>query len=950
MDADVESIQTESGTDVVATENKTPENVKSEERSEPSSRSRRRRNAKAAAKARKEAEARLGSSLSSLSFDHSQESLNLAESHSSLAPSLSTPSASTSKKGKSKNKAKRQKSDPTRLMSPLKNKCQHEEKFAKALETREQILLEKAEKVRLQSKKVEEVRQVKAAALQQIRDNISDKMQRAERIREQKITTIKIKARDEAIKVDEINFINNIKSRNRIMDVMEKEQKVVSRQQILEEERAKRYEENKARDAAVEDRRRQQELDRAAKLSEMEEKKRIKVQKVEQHVNERLQQVREKARDRALKLFAIENAQQENRKTLQEKIQKKVEISTRLHEERIELKRLRAQYLRSPRPGSADSASHLPDVETSSRYRSHTTEVSPRKDKVMKGKIEMQVEINHIAARYEKMGKKLRTKLLKRDGPVEPVIRQAKWESGDVSSAFELLECLKYATGWGSWTAQITQTLEPCLERLAKQLVSANRSKDTMMVVELKRGILRIVEQSVGIIGLCMGGDRPTNVPEKPICSVYNLLYTLLAYDAFRFLLATDVFVGLVEQAKYFSELLVFGKTNGKPKVPVAVFDSCFKALEVMFRSFEHFCRKDIPDAISERITDFIRYFMTCGILQMIGRYHTLQLHQSDGKLPYLRRNFQFTTWISRLMSARKAAVTQGDKFNADLDCCVQYELLVFRDVLKSAPVFGSVTLLYDLLRLGRSRPRCLESCQAEIPEDSYRVAVDVVRMLSCVGNADLVPLQTAFRDLTLSIQFRHICSFLIDHCLTFLEERAYLLHDVVLLIGQFAFFSPEHQDIVHAGHPPNLLQQLARFPVEYLTVRILQDILLPTLIICCYQNRKNCSILAEEMDLNHLMLYIKCCEMNLWPSRTMEDHLRVALSATPRYGKMFKDHFEEDFLRYALENRFPHSEWNAAAAFFYQSSEEDEHLLNQPEEKQQDTKEFFEEMCLLLE
>ena len=67
---------------------------------------------------------------------------------------------------------------------------------------------------------------------------------------------------------------------------------MVSRQQILEEERAKRNEENRARDAAVEDRRRQQEQERVTKINEMEEKKRLKVKKVEQNVDHRRQLVR----------------------------------------------------------------------------------------------------------------------------------------------------------------------------------------------------------------------------------------------------------------------------------------------------------------------------------------------------------------------------------------------------------------------------------------------------------------------------------------------------------------------------------------------------------------------------------------------------------------------------------------------------------------------------------
>ena len=71
-----------------------------------------------------------------------------------------------------------------------------------------------------------------------------------------------------------------------------------------------------------------------------------------------------------------------------------------------------------------------------------------------------------------------------------------------------------------------------------------------------------------------------------------------------------------------------------------------------------------------------------------------------------------------------------------------EMEMVIYRDVLKSAPVFSSVTLLYDLLRLGRSQPRSSEASISELSEESYRVAVDIIRMLNYIGGADLLPLQ----------------------------------------------------------------------------------------------------------------------------------------------------------------------------------------------------------------
>lgn len=177
----------------------------------------------------------------------------------------------------------------------------------------------------------------------------------------------------------------------------------------------------------------------------------------------------------------VEAAQQANLESLKERIQKKTEISTRLHEERIELKRLRAQYLRSPRPGSADSAS-FHELSTPNRCRSHTGDNSPRGGDNFRNKIEAQVEIEDMSARYSRLGNKLRTKLTRESAPVERADRKSKMESGDVSQALELLDRLKSVNGWSSWTPQTTSSLDSCLERVTRHIAFLSRSKEKSKV------------------------------------------------------------------------------------------------------------------------------------------------------------------------------------------------------------------------------------------------------------------------------------------------------------------------------------------------------------------------------------------------------------------------------------------------------------------------------------
>lgn len=189
-----------------------------------STKSKRRRKAKQASKAKREAGG--NNEPSSVESDSAVLLPDIVSVAVVSQPRPNTASSTTSKKSKSKSGKKVSSvldESTQRLLSPLKNnKCQHEEKIAKAVENRELLLQEKSEKVRQQSKKVEDAKHQKAAAIKQIQVNMTDRMRRAEEKRMQQITTIKTRARDEATKVDEVNFINNWKSQNRILDVLEK--------------------------------------------------------------------------------------------------------------------------------------------------------------------------------------------------------------------------------------------------------------------------------------------------------------------------------------------------------------------------------------------------------------------------------------------------------------------------------------------------------------------------------------------------------------------------------------------------------------------------------------------------------------------------------------------------------------------------------------------------------
>ena len=155
---------------------------------------------------------------------------------------------------------------------------------------------------------------------------------------------------------------------------------------------------------------------------------------------------------------------------------------------------------------------------------------------------------------------------------------------------------------------------------------------------------------SVRVITSSVQGEPDASVPEKPSCSIYNLLGSVLSCGTFASLMRGDVFVGVIEQAIHFSEQLFFGKKSGKI-IPDKVFDACYGAVERILWHFNHLCSSTSSSGDSDRLSDFVKYFMTCGLVQMIGRFHTLQLENYC--LARVRRSFQFTTWVSRILYAR---------------------------------------------------------------------------------------------------------------------------------------------------------------------------------------------------------------------------------------------------------------------------------------------------------
>ncbi|VDK43990.1 unnamed protein product [Gongylonema pulchrum] len=155
-------------------------------------------------------------------------------------------------------------------------------------------------------------------------------MAKAEENRQKSINEIVKKAREDDVKVMEVQFINTVEAANMRHSVMTRCQEWEQRAQTIASERAKKSEEKAAKEAAAEERRKTAETQRIEKIREKFEKKELLDAQRSEQERERTEAARERQKqliERVAEKKATEAVESEK---LLKKIQKK-SILVRVH-------------------------------------------------------------------------------------------------------------------------------------------------------------------------------------------------------------------------------------------------------------------------------------------------------------------------------------------------------------------------------------------------------------------------------------------------------------------------------------------------------------------------------------------------------------------------------------------------------------------------------------------
>ena len=182
----------------------------------------------------------------------------------------------------------------------------------------------------------------------------------------------------------------------------------------------------------------------------------------------------------------------------------------------------------------------------------------------------------------------------------------------------------------------------------------------------------------------------------------------------------------------------------------------------------------------------------------------------------------------------------------------------------------GTISMLYGILLHQGATPRLTGSSKQEVNDSSppklsnhtLNVVAATAKLLHRMLRQYLSAVQEVLGQEGISLEFRHIASYLLWYCQTAINASnknsesehdimpfKSLLHEVITLVGYFAARHQENQTIVQSGHRPSVLEQLCNLPFPYFSQPELKRILFPTLLACCFDNDENRAILQEEMN-----------------------------------------------------------------------------------------------------
>ncbi|CAN6348651.1 unnamed protein product [Urochloa humidicola] len=160
---------------------------------------------------------------------------------------------------------------------------------------------------------------------------------------------------------------------------------------------------------------------------------------------------------------------------------------------------------------------------------------------------------------------------------------------------------------------------------------------------------------------------------------------------------------------------------------------------------------------------------------------------------------------------------------------------------------------------------RSSEQTSAILPSNFEEVATGVLKVLNNMARLDINLLQCMLARSDLKMEFFHLISFLLSHCMNKWrvpnDQVGLLLLESLLLLGYFSLFHAGNQAVLRWGKSPTILHKVCDLPFVFFSDPELMPILAAALIAVCYGCDQNLSIVQQEISTDMLRSLLKSCQ-----------------------------------------------------------------------------------------
>jgi hypothetical protein len=320
--------------------------------------------------------------------------------------------------------------------------------------------------------------------------------------------------------------------------------------------------------------------------------------------------------------------------------------------------------------------------------------------------------------------------------------------------------------------------------------------------------------------------------------------------------------------------------------------------------------KQTLPDTAGLFRQKLVSYLLVCGLAEKLhdifkgAGLRGTRLFDGASPVPLLllRAMCFLGTLVSAYRLPADAAILEAAGGSA---ACEEPSPAPVLQVLRRTDLFGIVSVLGIILFPEKGKaPTSQTSERAKLPQTVTSLAVQAVRILNRVARIHLETLQESLG--AFQQEFYHVLLCLLDYCSSNpapkpgqsqIQDESELLHETVILLGNYCLLHKEHQAVMCYGEGQTLLTKITSLPLHYFMDEKGKLLLFPTILATCFESEQNLELLRNEMNLSLLQDFL------------------AALLAQQEAGSL-----PEAALN-SFSGRFPCSLWPTALEFFSDES-----------------------------